>query len=308
MKLVALAAGIGLLTYRCGWLVGLLGTFVVVVPTIGPAIVKVYLWDKVSLAAMIVTAGLVIGGALHVRRTAGEQLSEQRQTTVQAQEGQILLTERARIARELHDVVAHHMSMVAVRAETAPYRLTDLPETARAEFIDIGAAARAALTDMRQLLGVLRDGAPADLAPQPGVGQIPDLVSAMAASGARITHEVDGPPVDLPAAVDLAAYRIVQEALSNAGRHAPGAEIAVRLGYLPTAVVVTISNGPAVVAERTGTALTVRLPDASAQPHGLVGMRERVTLAGGTLLAYPAPGGGFVVEVTMPYGGTETVG
>jgi signal transduction histidine kinase len=265
------------------------------------------------VVAAILVAATVAGSMLGERRTTSATLTEQRQVIENATIQQTLLTERARIARELHDVVAHHMSMVAVRAETAPYRLIDATADVRVEFREIGAAARSALSDMRQLLGVLRDGQSLpDKAPQPGVAQIPDLVSAAAASGVNISSGQSGESIELPSAVDLAAYRIVQEALSNAGRHAPGAAISVRLDYRQTELLVSVTNGPASSSGPpagrtgdTGSAVTLALGQnpslTGALRHGLVGMKERVALVSGSLLACPTPDGGFLVEVTMPY-------
>ncbi|WP_163513606.1 sensor histidine kinase [Fodinicola acaciae] len=252
--------------------------------------------DALAVATVLAIAGAITGSVLRDRRTAERELSVERQASAEVRAKQAALTERARIARELHDVVAHHMSMVAVRAETAPYRLSDVPEPARVEFTEIGSAARAALADMRNLLGVLRDGQePAEMAPQPGAEQIPDLVRAAVAAGADVHSEIAGEIGDLPAAVGLAAYRIVQEGLSNAGRHAPGATVNVRVAYTATEVAITIRNGPPVDLDRT-----VELPTEQGASHGLVGMRERVALVAGNFMAYPADRGGFVVEATLP--------
>ncbi|WP_143229531.1 sensor histidine kinase [Actinophytocola xanthii] len=193
--------------------------------------------------------------------------------------------ERARIARELHDVVAHHISMIAVQAETARLTTPDLPPLGAQRFSEIGERARSGLTEMRRLLGVLRDGTEtAALRPQPGLGQLVDLLDdARQSTGARLI--VSGPPVPLEPGVELAAYRIVQEALTNARRHAPGAAVDVELRY--------------------GTELRVRVRDngpgpATAAGHGLAGMRERATAVGGTLRAGPLTLGGFLVEAVLP--------
>jgi signal transduction histidine kinase len=195
--------------------------------------------------------------------------------------------DRARIARELHDVVAHHISMIAVLAETARLTTPDLPALGARRFSEIGDRARAGLSEMRRLLGVLRDDTDtAELRPQPGITQLVDLLDdARRSAGARLI--VSGVPVPLDPGVELAAYRIVQEALTNARRHAPGAAVDVELRY--------------------GTELRVRIRDngpgaANAAGHGLTGMRERAAAAGGTLRAGPLAVGGFLVEAVLPVG------
>jgi signal transduction histidine kinase len=201
--------------------------------------------------------------------------------------------ERARIARELHDVVAHHISMVAVQAETARLTTPGMPAAGAQRLSAIGDTARAALTEMRRLLGVLREDAetdPSDRRPQPGLRQLNALLDeAREASGAGIRLIVQGSPVDLDPGVELAAYRIVQEALSNARRHAPGAAVDVELHYTVDVLRVRIrDNGPG------------PSPDAPAGSHGLPGMRERAVAVGGDLRSGPAAVGGFVIEATLP--------
>ena len=201
--------------------------------------------------------------------------------------------ERARIARELHDVVAHHISMVAVQAETARLATPGMPAAGAQRLSAIGDTARAALTEMRRLLGVLREDAQADTAdrhPQPGLKQLNDLLDeARDASGTGARLIVCGPPVTLDPGVELAAYRIVQEALSNARRHAPGAAVDVELHYTDDALRLRIrDNGPGPP------------PAPPAGGHGLAGMRERAAAAAGRLRTGPAAGGGFLVEATLP--------
>ncbi|MFC4855770.1 sensor histidine kinase [Actinophytocola glycyrrhizae] len=193
--------------------------------------------------------------------------------------------ERTRIARELHDVVAHHISMIAVQAETARLTTPGLGTLGAQRFAEIGDRARAGLTEMRRLLGVLREDTDgADLQPQPGLAQLVDLLDdARQSAGARLI--VTGAPVPLDPGVELAAYRIVQEALTNARRHAPGAAVDVELRY--------------------GTELRVRIRDNGPGPgnpagHGLAGMRERAAAVGGTLRTGTTAVGGFLVEATLP--------
>jgi signal transduction histidine kinase len=208
--------------------------------------------------------------------------------------------ERARIARELHDVVAHHISMIAVQAETARLTTPGMPAAGAQRLSEIGDTARAGLTEMRRLLGVLREDAQAEVAdrhPQPSLEQLPGLVDeARESSGAACRLIISGPPVAVDPGVGLAAYRIVQEALTNARRHAPGAAVDVEVRYGDGKLRLVIrDNGPGL--ERT----------APAGGHGLLGMRERAVAVGGELRAGAATVGGFLVEARLP-GKRETGG
>src|SRR6266581_3046603 len=208
--------------------------------------------------------------------------------------------ERARIARELHDVVAHHISMIAVQAETARLATPGMPAAGAQRLLEIGDTARAGLTEMRRLLGVLREDAQAagpglhdaDRRPQPGLQQLNELLDeARDASGAGTRLIVSGPPATLDPGVELAAYRIIQEALTNARRHAPGAAVDVELHFADDALRLRIrDNGPGPPAPQP----------AAAGGHGLPGMRERAAAAGGELRTGAAPGGGFLIEATLP--------
>lgn len=198
--------------------------------------------------------------------------------------------ERARIARELHDVVAHHISMIAVQAETARLTVPGMPAAGAARLSEISATARAGLTEMRRLLGVLREDTDvAQRQPQPGLHQLNDLLDeARDASGRGTRLIVSGAPVTLDPGVELAAYRIVQEALTNARRHAAGAAVDVELRYSEEGLRLRVrDNGP-------GT------PLAPTDGHGLLGMRERAAAVGGRLRAGPAALGGFLVEARLP--------
>jgi signal transduction histidine kinase len=232
----------------------------------------------------------------------GSRLRAQRALAAQAERAEVegarraVLQERTRIARELHDVVAHHISLIAVRAETAPYRLSGLPETARAEFGSLSEVAREALADMRRLLGVLRHDEPAALAPQPQLADLPALVDAARRAGVPV--ELSLPPAlgQVPAGVGLCAYRIVQESLTNASQHAPGAAVTVSVDHDSRAVLLRVANGPSGPVGPSG--------NEHRPGHGLTGMRERVALLGGSLSAGPAPDGGFVISAVLPVGGT----
>jgi signal transduction histidine kinase len=210
-----------------------------------------------------------------------------------------VLEERTRIARELHDVVAHHMSLMAIRAESAPHRLGAVPDSGqvRAEFAALSGSAREALADMRRLLGVLRSDEPAARAPQPTLTDLPELIGTARRAGMAV--ELTAPPsLNLvPPSTGVCAYRIIQEALSNAGQHAAGAPVTVSLHHHADTVVLQVTNGPGV----TGRA---RTNGHRHRPgHGLAGMRERAELLGGSLSADPAPGGGFTVSAALPVTG-----
>jgi signal transduction histidine kinase len=207
--------------------------------------------------------------------------------------------ERARIARELHDVVAHHISMIAVMAETARLTTPGMPVSGAQRLTEIGDTARAGLTEMRRLLGVLREDADAelpDLRPQPGLSELNELIDhARDASRSATRFIVSGSPVRLDPGVELAAYRIVQEALTNARRHAPGAAVDVELHYGDESLRLRIrDNGPG---PQPGTL--------SAGGHGLPGMRERALAAGGQIRTGEAAGGGFMIEAVLPTKSTE---
>jgi len=253
---------------------------------------------KVPASATVAfTAVVVAVDSMGSRLRAQRALVTQTERTEAERARRAVLEERTRIARELHDVVAHHMSLIAVRAETAPYRLSDLPESARAEFGSLSEVAREALTDMRRLLGVLRQDQPAGLAPQPQLADLPALVDAARRAGVSV--ELSVPPAldQVPSGVGLCAYRIVQESLSNASQHAPGAAVTVSVTRDSGAVLLRVANGP-------GGPAGPPQNDDRRPGHGLTGMRERVALLGGSLSAGPAPEGGFVVSAVLPLGET----
>lgn len=263
--------------------------------------------DSGTVVTLIValTAALIIGDLVRARRRTSRDLAEQTELSELEKARRTVLEERARIARELHDVVAHHMSLVVVQAETAPYRITGLPDAAAAEFASISASARQALDEIRGLLGVLRgtdDGAA--LTPQPGLEQLGELVDGARRSGATVEFAISGTaPAQVSAATGLAAYRIVQESLANAVRHASGATVTVDVAYGGDAVEVHIHNAaahgaPAAAAATAGRGRAVTPPAAG---HGLVGMRERAAVVGGTFEAGPAVDGGFSVAAVLPY-------
>ncbi|MFB9437984.1 sensor histidine kinase [Streptomyces showdoensis] len=246
-------------------------------------------------------AVLMITATLRGRGEAERRLVEQETISEAERARRTLLEERARIARELHDVVAHHMSVITVQADSAPYRIPELPDAAREEFASIAAGARESLAEMRRLLVVLRsEGAEGERAPQPGLDRVQQLIEATVRAGVPAELSLAADLGDVPQAVDLSAYRIVQEALANVVRHAPGAATRVSVrpdgeGWLNVLVV----NGPA--AERGAP-----VEGGSGTGHGLVGMRERVRLTGGSLDTGPLPDGGFRVAARLPLGTTDS--
>jgi signal transduction histidine kinase len=245
-------------------------------------------------ATIVFTAAAVAVDSVGSRLRSRRALAAQTERAEAEQSRRAVLEERTRIARELHDVVAHHMSLIAVQAETAPYRLSGMPESALAEFSSLSATAREALAEMRRLLGVLRQEQPAALAPQPLLSDLPVLVDAARRAGVSVELSASPSLDQVPSGVGVCAYRIVQESLSNASQHAPGSAVTVSVDQDAGAVFLRVVNGPGSPA---GPPVHQRGPG-----HGLTGMRERVALLGGSLSAGPAPDGGFAVSAVLPLG------
>jgi signal transduction histidine kinase len=253
------------------------------------------------LAYCVVVSPLVIawvfGDSMQYRRAYYVDLEDKtrRLERERDQQAQIIAAaERSRIARELHDVVAHNVSVMVVQAEGASYALDASPETARRALGAIADTGRAALSEMRRLLGVLRseDGS-VDRTPQPGVDQLEDLLEQVRAAGVPVEFTVEGVPVPLPQGMELAAYRIVQESLTNTRKHGGfgvSARVALHYGEHELRMMVSDSGrGAAALTDGNG--------------NGLTGMRERVAMYGGALVAGPGRGaaGGFEVEAVLPY-------
>jgi signal transduction histidine kinase len=245
--------------------------------------------------ALVLTAvPLALGSALGLRQSARTAVRQQQARADDALARQGALAERARIAREMHDVVAHSMSMIAVRAETAPYRLGELPDDVRTEFAEVAAAARQSLGEMQNLLGVLRADDAGERAPQPGLPDLEELLQRTRAAGADLSWELETP--DVPPALGLTAYRIVQQGLANAAEHAPGAPVRVRVLPDGGALRIAVVNGAG--AAGRGTAR----PDGPGDGRGagVPGMRERAAVHGGEVIAGPTPDGGFALSATLP--------
>ena len=249
-----------------------------------------------AAATVVFTAVAIAVDSIGSRLRAQRALAAQTERAEDERARRAVLEERTRIARELHDVVAHHLSLLAVRAETAPYRLPGLAEPALAEFGSLSEVAREALVEMRRLLGVLRHDQPPDLAPQPQLADLPALVDTARRAGVPVELSVSAALDHVPPGVGACAYRIVQESLSNASQHAPGAAITVSVSNDSGAVVLQVANGPGVSADPA--------ENNHGPGHGLTGMRERAALLGGSLSAGPSPDGGFLVSAVLPLGDT----
>jgi signal transduction histidine kinase len=255
--------------------------------------------------ALVVAAAWLLGHFVGVRRAYTTRLedrtAELEERTAQLDQAREELARRAvteerlRLARELHDVVAHAMSVIAVQSGVGAHVADTQPEEAAKALAAIEATSRAALTELRRLLGVLRQNSEprGDLAPVPGLADLDSLLAEVAKAGLAVRLRVEGTPSQLPAGVDLSAYRIVQEALTNVVKHAGPARAQVRICYGDHDVTVEVTdNGRGVMAlagdGRVGTG------------HGLIGMRERVAAFEGDLEVGPCPGGGFRVAARLP--------
>ncbi|MGW3383539.1 sensor histidine kinase [Streptomyces albogriseolus] len=246
-------------------------------------------------APMLVTSAfaLLVVSLWHVRHIAREEVTAQQTVTAQERSRRTLLEERTTIARELHDVVAHHMSVVAIQAEAAPYRVENPPEELERAFATIRENAVAALTELRRILGVVRaEDYEAPDAPQPTLADLDALLVNVRDAGLTVEKVVTGAVRELPPGVELSAYRIVQEALSNSLRHAPGASARVEIGYVLGGLGVRVVNGP-----MPGPSLVKPSPGAG---HGITGMRERVAMLNGEMTAGPTEDGGYEVAVFLP--------
>lgn len=268
-----------------GVLSGIFVAFLVQPPSTGAIIANLVVFASLALAAVIV--GMIIERLLGTRA----QLLEQREVSAEEHAARLVAEEKARIARDLHDVIAHSMSIINVQALSAPVRHTGVSPEVRQEFEEIAAQARRGLTDLRGLLGVLRDdGAAPNTAPQPVIADIRIAVDQARAAGTPVSLALDEAVIaHAPAGLQLTIYRILQESISNALRHAPGAPIEIAVERAGDDALVHVENGGGEPAA------------AQAGGHGLIGMRERATGAGGSLDAR-ATATGFVVRALLPLG------
>ncbi len=259
--------------------------------------------DRILLATVLFSGtalvAWVLGDSMRYRRaylTALEDRAARLERERDAQAQIAAAAERARIARELHDVIAHNVSVMVVQADGAGYTLRRDPERAGQALTAISRTGRQALAEMRRLLGVLRsDDQRADLAPQPGLEQLRELLDQAREAGMSVSFTLEGPVRPLPEGAELAAYRVVQESLTNTRKHGGlAATAAVTLRYEPDGLLLQVTDdglGAAAVADGPG--------------HGLTGMRERVEMYGGTVRAGPLPNGGYQVTARLPDAGQE---
>lgn len=265
----------------------------------------------VALALFAVAA--VIGAALRSRSVARTELVQQTTITAEERARRTLLEERSRIARELHDVVAHHMSVISIQAQVAPHLVENPSEELKENLAGIRNNALEALTELRRVLGVLRSESPdepetvedapglsapgtgpAPDAPQPNLARLDALLENTRAAGLDVVKAEEGDARGYSPGVELSAYRIVQEALSNVLRHAPGAKVRVDIAHLPNGIYLSVSN----------TRPSRPVPPSPGSGHGLLGMRERAAMLGGQVEAKPTRQGGFLVTAFLPRGGT----
>ncbi|GAA3183988.1 histidine kinase [Streptomyces virens] len=260
---------------------------------------------------MMVTSAfaLLVVSLWHVRHTAQQEVTAQQTVTAHERSRRTALEERTTIARELHDVVAHHMSVVAIQAEAAPYRVENPPPELERAFATIRENAVAALTELRRILGVVRaEDYEAPDSPQPTLADLDALLVNVRDAGLDVEKVVTGAVRELPQGVELSAYRIVQEALSNSLRHAPGASARVEIGYVLGGLGVRVVNGPmprpTLVKPARHPATTpegaLRPPSPLGAGHGITGMRERVTMLNGEMTAGPTDDGGYEIAVFLP--------
>jgi signal transduction histidine kinase len=261
----------------------------------------------------IFTVAWLIGIALRARRDtlearireADERANVERQSAARA-----IAEERLRIAQELHDVVAHSMSVIAVQAGVGAHVLAERPEQARAALEAISATSRGTLTEMRRLLGVLRDGdGERSHAPAPGLADVPHLVEDVHAAGVPVTLTVTGSTDCINSGVELSAYRVVQEALTNVIKHAGSpTHVDVSIRHLPGSLAIEVVDDGRGAAALAAVGAGAGREDGAQPPtggHGLLGMRERVELWGGELVVGPVAGGGYRVSARLPYGDAE---
>ncbi|MFB6704595.1 sensor histidine kinase [Streptomyces sp. NPDC056333] len=242
----------------------------------------------------VLIAAVLIGASLRGLRVARTQLVVQEELTAGERARRTLLEERNRIARELHDVVAHHMSVISIQAQVAPHLVENPSDELRENLTGIRQNAVEALTELRHVLGVLRSedalSKGAGHAPQPTLDRLDELLANVRGAGLVVTTATTGTPRPLPPSVELSAFRIVQEALSNAMRHAPGAQVRVETTHGAAGLTVRITNtapdGPAAPSRGMG--------------HGLLGMRERAAMLGGELVTGGTPDGGYEVTAILP--------
>jgi signal transduction histidine kinase len=270
---------------------------------IGGSLIAVLVWlpvpGAVTVGQRLFVAGFLFGGISLACWILGDSMRyrrgyyaalEDKAARLEAEAKVSAAAERARIARELHDVVAHHVSVMVVQADGAGYVLRSDPDRAATALAAVSATGRQALTELRRLLGVLRStDQHADLAPVPGLGELRELLDQARAAGLEVSYTLTGTPRELPEGAELAAYRVVQESLTNTRKHAGLAAAAtVTLQYERDGLIVQVTDDG------------MATPGTGPAGHGLAGMRERIGMYGGTVSAGPLPDGGFRVRAWLP--------
>lgn len=281
---LSLAAGAGAIIWLCATVFPQLDALFLGIGDFGLLLVSVvWVW---TWGTLVRTRRAYIAGLQERTRQLEREQAAQAQMAV--------AEERARIAREIHDIVSHSLGVMVVLSEGAAAKLDTEPERARSAVLTVRDTGRSALTEMRRVLNMLQSGEPGPHAPQPGVAQLRELTEASAAAGLPVTLTVQGDPVPLPAGLDLTVYRTVQEALTNVRKHAGPivSHAEVRLRFSESAVEVRVTD------DGQGTHCASGPPG-----YGLIGMRERVTAYGGALETGLRPSGGFEVRATLPLEG-----
>jgi signal transduction histidine kinase len=261
------------------------------------------IWTRLFFGLLLSTPLVlcwVLGRFTRIRRAYYVELEDRAARLERERDAQskiAVAAERARIARELHDVVAHNVSVMIVQADGASYVMDGSPEQAKEALATIASTGRQALEEMRRLLGLLRSADTAgEYVPQPGVEQLPELLEQVRSAGMPVAYRVDGEPRELPRGVELTAYRIVQEALTNARKHGgPQTSATVRIRFDDRGLDMLIEDNG-----RGASAELARDGGEDGFGHGLIGMRERVGMVGGTLDAGPRSGGGFRINAVLP--------
>jgi signal transduction histidine kinase len=267
------------------WFLAGLAWFVLtdMLPTLGDADAVREIGDFTAVVVLIMVFLRVLVG----RRDRQLQIADRERDLARRE---AVVEERARIARELHDAIAHHVSMIVVQAGAERRVLDPAQEETREVLSTIERVGRSALTEMRRLVGMLRTDQPDALDPQPSIADVPDLVARLREAGLPVDLRIDGEPRELPVGIELSAYRVVQEGLTNALKHADGTQVAVRIGYGPQSLALEITD-------HGGGDAPASVPGGG---HGLVGIRERVALYGGELEAGRVADGGFRLRALLP--------
>jgi signal transduction histidine kinase len=265
--------------------------------------------DQVSSNLIVAVAAWFVGDSVRSRRAYVTGLSlqaEERQRRELELAQSLVAEERLQIARELHDIVAHSLSVIAIQSGVGGHVLDMQPEEARKALAAVESTSRSALEELRRVLEVLRRDDPAEpsLLPTPGLADIDRLLAQCRAAGLAVTYQLRGHVTPMTPSLDLSVYRIVQEALTNVTKHAGTAQATVEITFDEEAVIITVADRGAL--HRNGTALPPDQGEGAKAHHGIIGMRERAAMFGGSLTAGPRAGGGFEVLARLPFSAATT--